>query len=192
MKKILFFLAIVFQCTVFAQSNVTLRFTGKNFNNNYVQLDSVLINNISRSWTETIYYPDTILNMSSTVGIYESKASSFEISNLHPNPFDGIANFNLSMPFTGDVLLQIVDAKGTLVANLKEKLNNGIYVYELRLKNPGTYVINAKSSSNLSTAKLVNVGNAGKNTIIQTGNIAAVETILQAKLTSTNPFQLGD
>src|SRR5574344_3099427 len=192
MKKILFFLAIVFQCTVFAQSNVTLRFTGKNFNNNYVQLDSVIINNISQSWTETIYYPDTILNMSSTVGIYESKASSFEISNLHPNPFDGIANFNLSMPSPGDVSLQIVDAKGTLVANLKEKLNNGIYVYELRLKLPGTYFINAKSSSNLSTAKLVNVGNAGKNTIIQTGNIAAVETILQAKLTSTNPFQLGD
>lgn len=192
MKKILFFFAIALQCTVFAQSNITLRFTGKNFNNNYVQLDSVIINNISQSWTETIYYPDTIINMSNTVGISESEVSSFEISNLRPNPFDGVANFNLSMPSPGDVYLQIIDAKGTVIANLNEKLNSGVYAYELRLKLPGTYFINAKNSSNLSTAKLVNVGNAGKNTIIQTGNIAAVETILQAKLTSTNPFQLGD
>lgn len=111
----------------------------------------MIINNISQSWTETIYYPDTIINMSNTVGISESEVSSFEISNLRPNPFDGVANFNLSMPSPGDVYLQIIDAKGTVIANLNEKLNSGVYAYELRLKLPGTYFINAKNSSNLST-----------------------------------------
>ncbi|MBR0078529.1 MAG: hypothetical protein IJP72_09055, partial [Bacteroidales bacterium] len=47
---------------------VTLTFTGKDANNQYVQLNRVAITNLTKGWQETIYWPDTTLTMQNTTG----------------------------------------------------------------------------------------------------------------------------
>ena len=50
-----------------SSQEITLRFTGATADGYYVQLDSVKVQNISRSWSETIVYPDTVLTFSRQV-----------------------------------------------------------------------------------------------------------------------------
>lgn len=54
---------------------VTLTFTGKDANNNWVQLNRVSITNLTKGWQETIYWPDTTLTMQNGTGIGESVAN---------------------------------------------------------------------------------------------------------------------
>ena len=46
----------------FAQT-VTLTFTGRHAANQYVQLERVVITNLTKGWCETLVWPDTVLTM---------------------------------------------------------------------------------------------------------------------------------
>ena len=44
----------------FSQASITVRFSGQLDGSAYQRLDSVKVTDISKGWTETVYYPDTI------------------------------------------------------------------------------------------------------------------------------------
>ena len=109
MKKILFSLmcAILLPIGIMAQS-VTLTFTGKDANNNRVQLDRVSITNLTKGWQETIYWPDTTLTMQNGTGIDDyANNDGFVLSQNNPNPFDGTTNVLLTVADAGMVVLEI-------------------------------------------------------------------------------------
>ena len=88
-KKIVILITCLLVCSCSFAQVTTLTFSGKAANNYYVRLDSVLITNLTKSWQETIYYPDTILIMRAT-GIEEySTNPRFALSQNIPNPFSG-------------------------------------------------------------------------------------------------------
>lgn len=83
---------------------VTLTFTGKDANNNWVQLNRVAITNLTKGWQETIYWPDTTLTMQNGTGIDESVANGgFGLSQNNPNPFSGTTDINLTVADAGAV-----------------------------------------------------------------------------------------
>ena len=97
MKKLLLFASmLLISFGLFAQETVTLTFTAKQQNEAYQQLDSVLVTNVTRGWTEVLYYPDTVLTMN-TVGIpdWENERGSVKLYQNVPNPFSGITDFKL-------------------------------------------------------------------------------------------------
>ena len=63
MKRITLFFVILFMVSWTFGQSVTLTFTGRDANNQYIQLSRVVIANATQSWQETIYYPDTTLTM---------------------------------------------------------------------------------------------------------------------------------
>lgn len=71
MKKILCIIVIALMAlsAVFAQNSVTLTFEGQTTDGSYRRLDSIVIENISRNWMETIYYPDTVYTLKVGVGV---------------------------------------------------------------------------------------------------------------------------
>ena len=69
MKKLLSFLAVVLISTAAFAQSVTLTFTAKDAANHYVQLNRVVITNLTKGWQETIYWPDTTLTMQNVSGI---------------------------------------------------------------------------------------------------------------------------
>ena len=60
--------AIVAINATFSQS-VTLKFTGRDASNHHVQLNRVVITNMTKGWQETIYWPDTTLILQNGTGI---------------------------------------------------------------------------------------------------------------------------
>ena len=88
MKKILSFsILIALFVSVFSQT-VTLTFTGRDANNNWVQLDYVVITDLTRNWSETIVWPDTVLTIQNGTGIDTyADNSGLSLSQNTPNPF---------------------------------------------------------------------------------------------------------
>ena len=166
--KILFVLVFLLEGAVVmqAQNQVILNFTGKNQNNDFVKMDSVFVENTTQRWQEVLYYPDTTLFIGTT-GIHDP--SSEEI-NLHlcqnvPNPFDGVTEFSLQLPEKSDLTLEIYDLSGKLTATYKGTLEQGNHLFKAWVTVPQTYLLSAKSQNGVARIKMVNVGNAGQNSI---------------------------
>ncbi len=90
MKYIFYLLTIVISINVsMAQNYVNLRFTAKMQDNSFQALDSVKVINVTRGWEETIYYPDTVLQMVNSVGVVQTENSGYRLFQNTPNPFLG-------------------------------------------------------------------------------------------------------
>lgn len=59
-------------------------------------MDSVVVENVIRSWTETFVYPDTVLVFSSS-SIAEAQNRDLGLES-YPNPFRGSTNVRISAP----------------------------------------------------------------------------------------------
>ena len=177
---------------------VTLTFTGKDANNQYVQLNRVVITNLTKGWQETIYWPDTTFTMQNTTGIDESVANGgFVLSQNNPNPFTGTTDVNLTVADAGAVTLEIVDGNGRIAVETRHgtSLQPGTHQFRISLSATGTYVMTARQNGKTSSIKMVCNGAGNGNGIEYIGS-ATVETrhgtSPQPKSTTTNPFNFGD
>ena len=148
-------------------------------------MDSVKVQNTTRSWSETVVYPDTVLTFTLT-GISSAKNFSADIVS-YPNPFKGAANVAITMPQSGDATLQLLTLTGQKVAERTISLEAGNNVFEVRLQKPQVYILAVTTSQGRSAIKLLNRGIASENVILHRGNGVVVE-----KRQSTKPFQIGD
>ena len=154
---------------------VTLTFTGKDANNNWVRLDRVTVTNLTKGWQETLIYPDTTLTMQNTTGIGESVANGgFGLSQNNPNPFTGTTDVNLTVADAGTGTLEITDGNGRIVetwctASLQPVTNQ----FRVSLSAAGTYVMTARQNGKMSSIKMVCNG-AGNGNVIE--YIGIVET----------------
>jgi len=178
----------------FAQVTI-LTFSGKDANNNYVRLDSVVISNITKSWQETIYYPDTILIMNGT-GIEEyGTTPRFALSQNIPNPFNGISDFSLQLPEDNAVTISVFDLTGKKITELQQTLAHGTYIFRVFLSIPQAYLLSVNSGTDHAAIKIINTGNAGKNRIeyLSGGNEMSITYQLKSDKGQTqNPFDIGD
>ena len=170
--------------TAFAQ-NITLEFTGATNGGVYVRMDSVRVQNVSRSWSETVFYPDTVLTFQQT-GIAEVQGTMANIT-AYPNPANGTTNVAVTMPQSGDATLQVFNLAGQMVAERTMSLPESKNLFEVRLQTAQVYLLAVTTAQGCSTVKLLNRGMGSENSISYRGNSNAVE-----KRQSANPFQSGD
>ena len=78
-------------CALHAQQkSVILSFSAKLIDSNYIALDSVQVQNITKGWIQTLVFPDTALQMFfHSVGMKQVENPNFVLSQNIPNPFDG-------------------------------------------------------------------------------------------------------
>ncbi|MCR4737823.1 MAG: T9SS type A sorting domain-containing protein [Bacteroidales bacterium] len=201
MKRYICFLlmALIGVTAVFAQT-VTLTFTAQDADNQYVQLNRVIITNLTRSWQETIYWPDTVLTMQNGVGIdnYIEK-EGFALSQNIPNPFDGTTDVNLTVPEKGGVHVDIMDVHGKIVAAKDiASPHPGVHQFRISLSVAGTYVMTARQNGHAVSLKMLNCGDGGVNAISISDNTTTqyLTTTIHPQNTpkgSTNhPFSPGD
>ena len=158
MKKIFTLVAVISLALTAMSQGITLTFTGARLNPGgyqnmlYVQLDSVKVQNINRSWSETLVYPDTVLTFAQT-GIAETQGSAAEITS-YPNPFNGTTNVAVTMPQSGEATLQVYNLAGQKVAERSMALAAGNNLFEVRLQNPQVYLLAVTTSQGRSTVKL--------------------------------------
>ena len=203
MKRILLNVFIVLLCLPNFAQTVTLTFTACDTNGRYVQLDRVVVNNITEGWQETIYWPDTVLTLQvgSGIGAVEThEHASLQLSQNTPNPFHGTTFATLMLPEAGDVLVEITDISGRVVETHGcVSLQEGTHQLRVTLSSAGVYLLTARMNGQSSSIKMVNQGDGGKNKIVFTSDAGTTfivpESFKQRGATkgqSTNPFHLGD
>ena len=198
MKKFICILMTTFVgiTAVFAQT-VTLTFTGRDANNHFIPFDRVEIGNVTRSWQETIYYPDTVIVMGGT-GIEENVfTKGFALAQNNPNPFEVTTNATLTTSEAGEVTMEMLDMNGRMVASQKfGNIQAGVHQFTLTVAVPGTYILTARQNGKTSSIKMVNKGEGAMNRVEYVGLSGTKAEIPEQKSESkgiiTNPFTLGN
>lgn len=187
MKKILSLtLCLAFAIASMAQT-VNLKFTGTDYQHDFVKLDSIIVTNLTRGWQEVLYYPDTTLTLTNNVGIVDNEHSAAIAQNM-PNPFDGTTTVGLFLSHPEKVQLTVVDVTGKTFCQQHHKLDKGNHNFRITLSTPQTYLLHITVGKEQHTIKMINEGHAGNNSITYMGTDAAKGPSLQ----SSHPFVFGD
>jgi len=186
MRKIITFLAVIGLAIASVHAvSFRLKFTGATSNRQFVRLDSVRIQNLDRSWTETLVYPDTVF-ISQQTGITDAQGSTAEIA-VYPNPANGQTNVAVSVPQSGDATLQLFNLAGQRVAERSVTLEAGENTFEVRMQKAQVYLLAVTTAQGRNTIKILNSGGSAENAIVFHGKRNFVE-----KLVSSNIIQHGD
>ena len=185
MKKIFYISVFVIALANVAFSQTTVRFSGQMSNGNHLRLDSVVVENVTRSWTETLVYPDTVFVFSSS-SIAEARNGNLGLES-YPNPFRGSTKVRISVPESGIYTLRMHNLSGKLLAESAQHLEAGSSLFDISLREPQTALLTVSSEHGQKTLKLLNGGKAGGNVIAYHGNAMEI-----TKMQSAQPFALGD
>lgn len=198
MKKIYLLLFIMSLCLTMLAQSVTITFTGRDAENQFIPLNRVVITNVTKNWQETLYYPDTVAVLGSETGIAENtSAEGFALAQNNPNPFEGSTNVILTASETGDVTLEMSDMNGRMLASQKfSNIQPGVHRFTLTVASPGTTVLTARQNGKTSSIKMINNGKGTTNGIDYNGVSTKKSDISQQKSGSkgivNRPFDRGD
>ncbi len=189
MKKLLVVMvSVMMQVLVFGQGGAVVTFTGRDADGHYVRPDSVVVENLTHQWTETMYWPDTVLTL--TVGTGIDNPTMTNGIRVSPNPFDGTAQVEVPVEKAGEVQVQVADMLGRVCAQYVNRLPSGSHTFLVTLSRPQVCVLTVKTAAGQRSAKLENAGWGGTDRIAYMGMTDLRPGTL--KLTPARPFQLGD
>lgn len=177
---------------LFSQVNITVAFTARNADSNYVQLNRVSITNLTKNWQETIYWPDTTLTMYFDVGIEDDYLENrgFALSQSNPNPCDGTTEFDLAVPEEDPVHLEITDMRGIVETFQAMSLSRGLHHFRVTLPSAGSYVMTARQNGKTSSIKMVSSRGGGSLGIDYLGEGQAIGHL--TKSVTINPYNSDD
>ena len=148
---------------------VKVKFVGRD-RHNWISLDSVVVTNLTRSWSETIVAPDSIieLNIQTGVACYNTNKKPSLTQNV-PNPFYGTTDVTLYLPQEESVHFAIFDILGKEDVQKSLKLGAGYHTFRVTLNQAQTYFFTASTSAGISTIKMINLKQGGSDQIEYTG-----------------------
>ena len=176
MKKILLVLIIELLALPVLFAQIHLSFTGKDVLNQYVRLHHVDIHNVTQDWTQTIYYPDTILVLSD-VGMdnhdrTKNLAPSLSLSQNTPNPFDAVTDFLLTIRYEDETVIEVFDIMGRKVTYKSQHLEAGTHSFRIWLNTPQQYILTVRTSHEKASIKIINNGMGGNNSVAYNGEVS--------------------
>ena len=148
-------------CALLSAQSVKLTFTGRNVDNNqYVRAYSVVVQNLTRGWTETLFWPDTVLTLMEGTGIQDlSGTNGITLYQNTPNPFRGSTLVNLNVTEPGDMVLAITDITGRVVETFqKTVLHPGNHQMRVSLPAAGIYFLTVRQNGQASSIKMISNG----------------------------------
>ena len=161
-------------------------------NNNPQRLDSVRIENWTRSWTVTIYYPNLTISLADVAnGVTEVEFDEEGLARNIPNPFNGRTRAQLTLPNNEHIIMRVFDITGKAVAYYEGQFEAGKHDFDIVLSTPQTYILQVATSRKTYAIKMVNTGNGGENKInLLTSNNEVV--LKSAKQIMDYDFEVGD
>lgn len=203
-KTTLFFLTLLYITSIGNAQTVTLTYTGRQGNGEWVQLDSVKASNLTRGWTTTITWPDTVIEWTYGVGIADyadDNRMMLQLSQNTPNPFNGTTEVDLLVSEQGTVTLEMTDVNGRMVispvaATYSSPLQ-GTNKFRIQVADAGVYFLTARQNGHTSSIKMINNGTGASNNIEFVGKLTSTPTMPSAKDNARGnvngmPFALGD
>lgn len=165
MYKLFFFtnLFIVFFLTDIQCQNpsIELIFNAK-YQENYLPLDSIHIQNLTKECDTMLYYPDSILILDVVSGLNDlikSSESYLTISQNIPNPFSKMTTFNVFVAEKGTIEIHIRNLIGHVVAYDFRSLEAGTHVFKFYPGNDKFYVLSLFFNGLTQSIKMLNNSN---------------------------------
>ncbi len=195
MRKVSLLLSLLLAAFIssMAQESVTLTFTANTQNGLYCPFDAVNVSNVTRGWTETLAYPDTVLVMNSIDGINEQNGMACHLGEAYPNPFTDETQMSLEMSEAGDVLIQVVRVDGTIVATHRNRLEAGLHSVRVRLSNPSMALLAVTTAQGRQVLRLISAGNGSCDAVtVETLSAGFKPDNQSMRSDATGEFQPGD
>ncbi|MBQ9440045.1 MAG: glycosyl hydrolase 53 family protein [Paludibacteraceae bacterium] len=172
MRRLLFILLVAQLCIYSVAQTVT--FTGLDSNNHFVQMNRVVVTNLTKGWQETIFFPDTTFTIPN-----EEYANTLtgngclKLTQNNPNPFNASTDVCLNLASDGKVTLIIADINGHTTTMFTSHLPAGEHLFRITLANKGNYVMAASQNrENKSITMMCNEG-GGSDQIEYQGMVTA-------------------
>ena len=163
MKKFFLF-AYLMVTALFAVSQTKVVFTGAMLNGSYCPFEAVKVTNITKGWTETLVYPDTVLILSGT-GVEEVSPSREGIMHVYPNPFEDFTDVEFDVLESGPVGIRVVGVDGVQKTSWEGYLPSGVHQVRVTLEDPQMALVVVTTKRGNYVGKLLHVGNGGMNEI---------------------------
>ena len=150
-KKPLLFLLLLFLMMLHGNrvqgNDILLRFTA-NHTCTHVALDSIMVENLTQGGAMILYYPDTVLNLVTT-NIHDILNVDHEltVSQNYPNPFREKTKFDVFLPETGPITINIYDLTGRWLYDSSFELQSGLHHFKFIAGNQQSYLLSVSTAS---------------------------------------------
>ena len=176
-----------------AQETVTLTFTANTQGGVYCPFNAVNVTNVTRGWTETLAYPDTILVLNSTVGLDEQFGACIHLGKAYPNPFVDETNVLLENPVAGELFIQVYRIDGTEVVASRNYLEAGTHKIKVGLSSPSMAFLVATSTHGRQVVRILCTNSGGRDSItVEPVSGEYVPINQHTRGDATGEFQPGD
>ena len=149
-------LLMAFALKVISQDteSTTLVFTANSPVDIYHPFNSVNVTNVTRGWTETLVYPDTVLVLKNTTCI------------VSPNPFSLQTNVRFQMSKEGRAVFVVCNINGQILASAESWLGQGMHNLTIALEKPQLAILSITTPIDRYAIKLIQTDYGGKNDIM--------------------------
>ncbi|MCD4774120.1 MAG: T9SS type A sorting domain-containing protein [Bacteroidales bacterium] len=176
-KVLLSILALGIIVSAFGQKPTMYLIFKAEYIGQYVPLDSIFIENLTRGVDTTLYAPDTILSLEYNTGIEDINLSKniFSLSQNYPNPFKEKTTVNLYLQEKEHIKITIRDIIGRKVAQYENTLNQGNHSFKFYSGNEKFYLLTVTGKYASKTIKMLNANDnityKGKCKIVYNKNV---------------------
>ncbi len=149
-------------CAQALQLRFTARFSHQ-FVQQYIQLDSIRVGNLTQGCDTVLYWPDTLLVLP-WAGIPEQQLAErdFCFKQPFPQPFRDECTFELQLPVAGQVELSVYDQSGRKLHIFPDHLPAGTHSFRFCSGESQVFLVHAVCGLQSRVLRLVSAG-GGKN-----------------------------
>lgn len=181
------------------RATIELTFTAEN-NGQWVPLDSILIENLTRNTDTTLYDPDTVLALVfQYVNIRDNESigkNNLTVSQNYPNPFAVLTTINIYLPKKEKIEITIQDILGREVGYYENTLNMGNHKFTLCPGSEKLYLLTVTGEYASHSIKMLNANNNSKFgsqcKIVHTANDETKINFKDQKANNNFAFYPGD
>ena len=137
---------------------IEMTFTAEN-NDQYVPIDSILIENLTQGGDTTLYAPDTVLVLGYITSMDDNRAftnNTFSLSQNYPNPMKGKTSIGLYLPERENILITVSDIMGRELINVEYKLDQGSHSFIFYPGRKRMYFLTARLKHQSHSIKMFN------------------------------------
>ena len=156
----------------------TLVFTADSPGGIYHPFNSVNVTNVTRGWTETLVYPDTVLVLKNTTCI------------VSPNPFSTQTNVRFQMSKEGRAAFVVCNINGQILASIESWLGQGMHNLTIALEKPQLAILSITTPIDRYAIKLIQTDYGGKNDIMFGANENWNNILIEES--EIGRFEIGD
>ncbi len=137
---------------------IQLRFTGKQAGQ-YLQVDSIRVENLSQGCDTMLYWPDTVLILAYTgINGRQATEAGFGFSRPFPQPFLDYCTFDLYIPSAGQLALTLSDQSGRRLHAFTDHLQAGTHSFRFLSGQAQVCLVQARMGSQIQSLRLISAG----------------------------------